>query len=431
MKRHRNYLLAVLLIIYAFNFSDRTAFGLVLQDIKTDLALSDSQLGFLNGVAFALFYSVLGIPIARRADRGNRVSIIALATALWSLTVAICGLARNFTQLMLIRVVVGVGEAGCSPPALSLIADFFSRAERPRAVSIYMQGISLSLVIGYFAAGWLDEVFGWRLMFVMIGLPGLVLAAIAWLTLREPRADRGDTTSSSERQPSMRAVCSALWISPTFRHLIFAYSAMYFFSYGIQQWTPAFFVRSFGMKTGELGSWLACIYGASCGLGTYLGGAWAARWASNNERLQLRVMGILTAVAGTLGGFVYLTAMAPNKYWAFAWLGVASVAGIAVNGPVFAVIQTLVPERMRAVAIALVYLFANLVGMGFGPWVAGLLSDALRPWFGQESLRYALVALSPGYFWVAWHLWAAGGFVTHEMTCACEDGLGHGMGESV
>jgi len=250
-RKYRNYLLAILLVILGYNFVDRLALGLVLQDIKVDLALSDTQLGFLNGVAFALFYSILGIPIARWADRGNRVSIIGLTTAAWSAAVALSGMATNFVQLMLIRVVVGVGEAGCVPPAHSLIADFFTRAERPRAVSVYMQGISGSLVIGYFVAGWLNEFYGWRAMFLLIGLPGLALATLARFTLREPRKGPPNTAVSSSAQPSLKEVCVTLWSSATFRHLLYSYSVLYFFSYGGTQWTPAFFVRSFGLKTGN------------------------------------------------------------------------------------------------------------------------------------------------------------------------------------
>ena len=184
---YRNYLLAVLTVIALFNYVDRTALGLVLQNIKTDLQLSDTQLGFLSGIAFALFYSVMGVPIARWADRGNRVTIITLTTALWSVAVALCGVATSFTQLLLTRVAVAVGEAGCIPPAFSLIADYFNRGERPRASAIYGLAGVFSAVIGYFVAGWLNEFYGWRVTFVCMGAPGVALALLAWFTLREPR----------------------------------------------------------------------------------------------------------------------------------------------------------------------------------------------------------------------------------------------------
>src|SRR6202046_5577488 len=166
---YRRYLLAVLLVIQAFNGVDGLALGLVLQNIKVDLHLSDTQLGFLSGIAFALFYSVMGIPIARWADRGNRVTIISVTATAWSVMVALCGMAASFAQLLLIRVGVAIGEAGCIPPAHSLIADYFGRAERPKAVSVYMLAGSLSTLIGYFVAGWLSEFYGWRTMFILLG----------------------------------------------------------------------------------------------------------------------------------------------------------------------------------------------------------------------------------------------------------------------
>src|SRR5579871_6443149 len=194
---YRKYFLALLLVIFAFNNMERFALGVVLQDLKLDLHLTDTQLGFLSGIAFALFYSVMGIPIARWADRGNRVTIIALTTALWSVAVAACGMATTFLQLLLIRIGVGVGEAGCVPPAHSLISDYFDRAERPKAVGTYWQGTNVSLIIGYFLAGWLNQFYGWRVTFVLLGLPGLILAALAWFTMKDPRYRIGATQTAS------------------------------------------------------------------------------------------------------------------------------------------------------------------------------------------------------------------------------------------
>lgn len=419
---YRSFLLTVLLVILAFNYVDRLALGLVLQDIKSELALSDTQLGLLSGIAFALFYSVMGIPIARWADRGNRVTIISLTAALWSVMVALCGMAASFVQLLLIRIGVAVGEAGCIPPAHSLIADHFTRAERPRAVAIYMLGGPLSVVIGYFLAGWLNEFYGWRAMFVMLGAPGLVVAALAWFTLREPRRRnpkleaasfaQPKTTTSSPTQPSLKEVWVTLWANSTFRHLLFSFSVISFFGAGIFQWQPAFFIRSYGMKTGELGTWFASIYGLGGMVGTYLGGELASRYAANNERLQLQAMAVAFAGFGVLSFFIYLSS---NQYLAFALLGLASVGVYTTTGPLFATIQTLVPERMRAMSIALLYLFANLIGMGLGPLAAGALSDAFRPWVGEESLRYALLILCPGYFWGGWHLWQGSRTVSRDL----------------
>lgn len=415
----RNYLLAVLLLVLAFNYVDRLAFGLLLQDIKTEFALTDTQLGFLTGIAFALFYSVMGIPIARWADRGNRVKIITCTTALWSLAVALCGAAAGFWQLLLIRIGVAVGEAGCLPPAHSLIADHFNRAERPRAVARYMLGVPLSMVIGYFIAGWLNEFYGWRTTFLLLGLPGLGLAALVWFTLNEPRCagQKGSEMNRSPAavplsQPTLKEVCTTLWASHTFRNLLLCFSVVSFFGYGIAQWKSAFFMRSFHLRTGELGTWFSLIYGLGGFFGTYLGGELAARYAVANERLQLKGLAVVYTAVGVLSVLIYLS---PNARLAFFFLTFVTIGLYMSYGPLFATIQTLVPDRMRAMSIALIYLFANLIGMGLGPWAAGAMSDAFRPWAGDESLRYALLALSPGYLWAAWHLLRSSRTVAHDL----------------
>lgn len=421
--RYKHYLITVLLVIFAFNYVDRLALGLMLQDIKVDLQLTDTQLGFLSGMAFALFYSIMGIPIARWADRGNRVTIISVTIALWSAAVAMCGMATSFVQLLLIRIGVAVGEAGCTPPAHSLIADHFSRAERPRAVARYMVGAPVSLLIGYFVAGWLNEFYGWRTTFIILGMPGLGLAVLAWLTLREPRREKLEAAKanpiarkeSTPHQPSIIEVYKLLWANKTFRHLMFCVSVMYFFSYGIGQWKAAFFIRSYGLQTGELGTWFALIYGVCGILGTYWGGEWASRRAAHNEHLQLRVMALVYCSFAIVSTFIYL---APSYHLAFALMGVAAIGGGIINGPLFATIQTLVPEHMRAMSIALIYLFANLIGMGLGPLAAGALSDAFRPWAGDESLRYSLLVLCPGYLWAGWHLWCASKTVSRDLAIA-------------
>jgi predicted MFS family arabinose efflux permease len=408
---YRRYLLIVLLAILAFNYVDRLALGLLLQDIKAELGLTDTQLGLMSGIAFALFYSVMGIPIARWADRGNRITIISVTTALWSIAVSLCGIAGSFLQLLVIRVGVAVGEAGCMPSAQSLIADVFTRQERPRALAIYMLGGSASMLIGYFLAGWLNQSFGWRVTFMLLGVPGMALATLAALSLRDPRASAPAAMDTS-RQPSLREALCALWSNRSFRHLLFCFSIASFFGYGILQWQPAFFMRSYGLKTGALGGWFALIYGAAGVLGTYWGGALAARFAAGNERLQLRAMSLLYVAFAISSAFMYLSSSATA---AFAWMALAAVGGAAVTGPMFATIQTLVAPEMRATAIAFVYLFANLVGMGLGPLAAGALSDALTPVFAGEALRYALLTLCPGYLWGAWHLWRASRTVLHDL----------------
>jgi MFS transporter, Spinster family, sphingosine-1-phosphate transporter len=428
---YQHYLLIVLLVIQAFNGVDGVALGLTAQNIKADLHLSDTEVGLLSGLAFALFYAVMGIPIARWADRGDRVAIISITAFVWSLLVSLCGAATSFAQLLLIRVGVAVGEAGCVPPAQSLIADSFARGERPRAIAVYMLGGNLSLVIGYFAAGWINQFYGWRITFAALGAPGVVLAALAWTTLREPRRQGrrisdgrshaacglGQPRASAvlgprSEVPTLAQVCATLWSNRTFRHLLFGFSVLYFFGYGVQQWMPVFFIRSYGLKTGEVGTWFALIVGIGGLVGTYAGGALASRYAANNERRQLKAMASAFVLFGACFALMFL---AWSRTVAFALMAVATVGASMSNGPLFATLQTLVPARMRAVSIAIIYLFANLIGLGLGPLATGALSDALRPLFGSESLRYALLALCPGYVWMSWHLWRASRTVTDDL----------------
>jgi predicted MFS family arabinose efflux permease len=417
---YKGYVLALLVLVMAFNFMDRYALGLVLQNIKTDLRLTDTQLGLLTGIAFALFYSVMGIPIARWADRGNRVTIISLTTALWSVAVALSGLAASFIQLMLVRIGVAFGGAGGYVPAFSMLADYFERSERPRAVAIYGLGSPLSIVGGYWLAGWLNELYGWRVMFLLLAAPGLLLAAVVRLTLREPRESLGSTpsdrlspTGTGQSELSLWNVGRTLFVNATFRHLLLCMSVLFFFICGILQWQPTFFIRSYGLTSAKIGAWFALLYGVGGGLGSYLGGELASRYAANQERVQLVAIAIAMVVCGLLQSCVYLI---PNLHLSLGLLAAVALVQTAINGPLYATLQTVLPGRIRAVSIALVLFFANLIGLGLGPLAVGMLSDVLRPWAGAESLRYALAMLAPCILWAAWHSWRASRTVEQDLT---------------
>ena len=418
-QRYKTYLLVILMLVLAFNLMDRLALGVVLQSIKVDLRLSDTQLGFMSGIAIALFYSIMGIPIARWADRGNRVTIISLSTALWSVMMAACGLAQSFLQLLLIRIGVGIGEAGCLPPSFSLISDHFSRAERPAASAAYTMGAPLSFLLGYFLAGWLNEGYGWRVTFMVLAIPGLTLAAVTRLTLREPRLVPPPPTASGAADAtatigaiSLKDLCTTLWKIRSLRHLLLGYSFLYFFVNGVVQWQPTFFLRSYGLRTGELGTWFALIYGVGGLLGIYLGGKLASRYATHNEPLQLKATSTIYVVLCVISIAMY---MAPNYHLAFVELSAFAIGMHVTTGPLWATIQTVVPEAMRATAIAVIYLLANLIGNGCGPLAIGALSDAFVPWAGNESLRYALLSVSPGMLWAAWHLWRSSVTVAQDI----------------
>lgn len=421
----RGYPLAVLLAIMTLTSADTVAMGLLLQSIKVDLGLSDTQLGLLTGIAFGLFYAIVGLPIGRWADQGNRVTIIAIAATLWSAMLSLCVFVGNFIQLFFIRVGAGVGQAGCNPAALSLIADYFGRAERPRAISKSALGWPLSLLIGCLA-GWLNQYFGWRLTFLLLGLPGFAAAALVWFSLKEPRLMEGEGTSilhsedseladgggPREDPSSLREVMQGLWASSAARHLLLFWVVAAFFIIGAAQFQAAFLMRSYGLKTGEVSTWFALVSG-TCGLvGTYLGGAWASRRAANNERLQLKAAAIAYSGLAFSSACIYLS---NTKYWAFGFMGIGSLIQHMPIGPLYGTLQTLVTPRRRATAIALSFLLSNVIGIGLGPLVTGALSDALRHPFGTESLRYALLAFCPGYLWGAWHLWRASKTVMREL----------------
>lgn len=420
-ENHRGYMLTILTVVYAFNFVDRNVLSLLMQAIKADLQLSDTQMGLLSGIAFAFFYSTLGIPIARWADYGNRISIISITTGVWSAMVICCGMATSFLQLLLARVGVAIGEAGCVPPAQSLIGDCYARSERTRAMSIYMLGAPLSVIIGFAFAGWLNEHFGWRMAFFVVGVPGLVLTLVVRFTLREPRL------SQSRREPIPRGTFAfagyveafrILWNQRAYRHLVVAFTVIYLFSFGVSQWVPAFLIRTFGIQTGELGLWYALIWGAGGLAGTYLGGHLATRHAADNERRQL------TAMAAVLFAFVPLYLgiyLAPSTQLVFALMMVAALLFCAMFGPLYAMIQQVVAPNMRAMAVAIVLLSTNLIGMGLGPTAVGAVSDLLAPAWGNESLRMALVIWTPGYLWGAFHLLRARRYVQADIATAHAD----------
>lgn len=403
---YRSYLLFLLATILALNSLDGTALGLVLPNIKSALALTDTQLGVLTGIAFSLFYSTVGIPIGRWADRGDRVKIIALTTALWGIMVMLVAAARSFDELLMVRIGVAVGEAGCVPAAYSLIGDYFPREERPRAIAKYLSGACVSSIVGYLAAGWLNSHLGWRQMFVYLGAPSVVVAPLAWWTLIEPRrtGERSIHRPSGGESPRIRYLAGVLWRNRSFRYLLATCCVNAVFGSGFAIWQASFFTRSFGLGTEELGMLFALIYGVGGIIGTYSGGYLASRFAPKNECLQLKCLAFLNAGFGIVSALIYLS----GKSSVSMVLLTISVAGVALeNGPVYAALQAVIPERTRAVSISVIYLLANLLGVGFGPLIVGALSDSLHPYFGAESLRYALLAMCPGFLVGGWLLWQA------------------------
>ncbi len=258
---YANYVLGVLFLVYVFNFIDRQILSILLEDIKQDLGVSDTAMGFLTGIAFALFYTVAGIPIARWADVGVRRSIIALGLVIWSAMTAMSGLVRSFGELVAARIGVGIGEAAGSPPAHSLIADYFPPERRATAFSIYNMGINVGIMFGFFAGGWINEYFGWRQAFLVVGLPGVALALVVRFTIREPERGATEPMASDEDAEPPMVVFRFLWSLRSFRHLAIAGGLQAFAAYGFIQWAPTFLRRVHELGSGEAGTYLGLIIG--------------------------------------------------------------------------------------------------------------------------------------------------------------------------
>ncbi|WP_439814361.1 spinster family MFS transporter [Zavarzinia sp. CC-PAN008] len=400
----QRYVLIVLMLVYTVSYIDRQILSILLQPIKEDLGLSDTSLGFLSGITFALFYAGLGVPIAMLSDRFNRRNIIAVSLALFSGMTAVCGLAQNFWQLALARVGVGVGEAGTGPASHSMIADMFPPQKRAAAMGFYSVGINLGILIGFLAGGWLSQEYGWRTAFMVVGLPGLFLAVLVFLTVREPvrgQADRLEA-QAKEAAPKMRQVFGYLWQQRSFRHLAFGSSLAAFAGYGGVTWIPAFLSRSFQMTQGDIGEALALIIGIVGGLGTFLTGWVADRMAGRDIRWYLWTIAATSAGCFPFGVAMYL---ADNQTLALILFCGPAFSGAAYVASAFAITQALSALRMRAAASAIYLLIINMIGMGLGPQTTGILSDLYEPTYGQESLRYALLTIMVMWPWAALHFY--------------------------
>ncbi len=404
----RWYVLGVLTLVYALNIADRFAVSTLIEPIKNELVLSDSSIAFLTGVALALFYVTIGIPIASLADRANRRNIIAIALATWSGMTALCGVAQTYWHLLLARIGVGVGEAGGTPPSTSLLADKFPPAMRPFALTIFALGASLGAWLGSSIAGGAADRFGWRGAFLLLGLPGLLVGALVFLTVREPARGAFDSTSAA-RPP-------ALSLSDTLRlvvrkrsafHLLVGGSLATFWSWGLMWWTPSFLVRSYGMTVGEAGATLGPMHLVAGSLSTALAGALMVRPAARDPRYIARLLAVVTLAATVPSLLVYALDSRPMTI-AMLWVFVPAV--YFYIGPILGLLQNLVPAGARAQACAILLFTANVANLVLAPQLVALLSDHLSATttLGPDSLRWALVAAAPSGLWAAWHFWIAG-----------------------
>ncbi len=403
----------MLTTVYTLSFMDRVAMGLLMESIKAELRLSDTELGFLTGIAFAFFYATLGVPIARWADRGNRVTIVSMAIGVWGLAVMSTSVVTGFFQMVLVRIAAAVGEAGCMPPSSTLITDYFSGKERTKALSVFMAGISISILVAQFLAGWVNEAYGWRAAFLFIGAPGLVMALLVRMTIREPRAAGLVTVQTkTDGSSSLLQTVRWLWQQTTYRNLVIAMALVNLFGIGLGQWHPIFFIRAYGMNTGELGIWFGLLGGFSGLLGTYIGGYLATHFFSGNPAGQLKFIAVGVLLVLPCYGVMLLSS---NKYVALAALAPISMMMLFYWGPLMALIQQLVPSEKRATAIAFSLLVLNLVGMGLGPQIVGLLSDVFTPSLGVDGLRVAMLISALVAIPTAWIYWVSSRTVARDI----------------
>jgi MFS family permease len=400
-------MLFALLLVYILNFLDRQIVNILAEPIKGELGLSDTQLGLLAGPAFAVFYAVLGIPIARYADNAktNRVWLISICLAVWSAMTAICGVAQNFAQLALARIGVGVGEAGCTPAAHSLIADSVPPEKRSSAIAFFGLGIPIGGLLGLIIGGIVNDQYGWRIALMLVGTPGILLAFLLPLLIRDPRrcadsAHFNTADSPVKAKLSIKDAVREVFASKAYLYVFIAASFTAFLSYGKGLWTISFFIRSHGLSTTEAGLAMAVALGISGIIGTWLGGKMADVFGKRDKRHILTLPAIGMAIAAPI---LFAGYWAEDWRIAVALLILPTILNSAYYGPAYGCVQGLVRPEARAIAASLVVFGQNLIGLGMGPLLFGVLSDWLQPMAGDESVRWVLygaawLGLIPAFF---------------------------------
>lgn len=412
----RRYAMVILAIVYMFNFIDRQILAILLPAIRDDFGVSDTVLGMLAGTAFALFYATLGVPIALLADRWNRRNLIALALAVWSGMTALSGFAANIWHLTLARIGVGIGEAGCSPPAHSMIADFYPPEQRSTAMGFYTLGISAGIMLAYLAGGWVVANIGWREAFFIVGVPGILLALVVRFTVIEPPRGASENRADSGAYPPLLDVFRFLFARRSFLHMAFAAGLSSFTGYAVISFFPSFIVRSYEMQIVSLGVWLGLILGIAGGFGFFSGGYFADHFGRIRQRNALWFIAATQVVTAALYAGVFL---APTAAWCLIAFIVPAAVSNFYLAPVLAQTQGLVDLRMRGVASAIMLLILNLIGLGIGPLAVGWLSDALAPRFAEDSLRWALMIACLGLLpWAAAHYYLAGRSIESDLASA-------------
>lgn len=403
----RWYVVTVLGLVYAMNIADRYVVSTLMEPIRLDLHLTDSGIAMLTGTALALFYVTIGIPVSALADRANRRNIVAGALVLWSAFTMACGAARNFGQLMLTRVGVGIGEAGGTPPSTSILSDLFPARERAMAVTFYSLGSPIGAWIGADLAGRLADLYGWRAVFYALGLPGVVLGLLVFLTVREPARGQMEEVVAKPTVIPLWHALRFIFSQKSAVHLIIATAIATLWGWGLMWWTPTYLMRAYGMTPGQTGAILGPIHIVAGSVATLATGRVMATGTMSDPRRALWFIGAMIAVISVPTFLIYQTHhldVAILGLWIF-------VPGVYFYvGPSFGLLSNLVPPQMRATALAILLLASNIANLVIAPQAVGFVSDHLAGAGGANaaSLRIALLLLAPTGFWGAWHYWAAG-----------------------
>ena len=392
------YALGILTIVYSINFIDRQLLSILQESIKADLMLSDAQLGLLTGFAFAVFYTFAGLPIASLADRSNRRNIVAISLTIWSGMTAISGLAQNYLQLLAARIGVGIGEAGGSPPSHSMISDIFPPEKRASAIGFYSTGISIGILFGFLFGGWLNEFFGWRVAFFVVGIPGVLLALVLYLTVPEPVRGLAENKASSGDNPSMMTVFKVLLSRRSFLFMALGAAMNAFAGYSTANWVASFMIRTHQMPTGELGTWLALIIGLGGAIGVFGSGVLADNLGKKDKRWYMWVPVYAAAISVP---FQIATYWVDGPYAALMCMTIPSILANAYLGATIACVHGMVGLRMRAVSSALLFFILNIIGLGMGPTTVGLVSDSLVDQHDVDSLRYAMMYIVPSSMFIS------------------------------
>ena len=377
-------------VVYVFNFLDRSILGILAQPIKEELQLSDTQMGFMGGIAFAIFYTFVGIPIARMADKSVRRNVLSVCLAIWSGMTVVCGFAASFSQLLLARIGVSIGEAGGSPPSHSMISDLFPEHRRATALAVYALGIPVGAMLGNLIGGTLNVEYGWRVAFIAVGAPGLLLALLVRFTMAEPVRGASDAVIKAKAEaPPVMDVFRLLWQRKSFRYMSIGAAIHAFVGNGVGYWFPSFLIRSHELDTATVGIWLFYL-GFAGMIGTFFGGYLCDKLGRRDQRWYVWLPGAATIIAIPFSLYVYL---APNYVTALLVANIPVVLGAFYIAPSFALTQRMVGIRMRALAASILLFITNLIGLGLGPQITGVISDLLtyNTDLGVHALRWAMV----------------------------------------